>query len=487
MVPSLQRVGLGDWQLGGSPQNLFAAKNEYEAAQLVVRAPRGGLSEVTVEVSALRHASGYALPPASLYLEHYVFVARSTLADTVSSNPSAGPGWYPDGLIPFDAEPTDPRLSAVPFSVGGGRNQPVWIDVYVPPGAPAGDYTATYTVSSAEGRATGDLALTVWDFTLPASPALASNFQLWEADSEASKAVLLAHHLSPNLIPAEEQPRFIEDYGLSAVGLPFWSGANFETCAMDLPPSPESIQNERAKQDPRLRVYAYTADEIDTCARALEPSLKQWARALHSFGVEQLVTMMPVPGLYDDGSGRSAVDIWVISAFQYYRSDAPARRLQEAYSLNTDVWSYTALTEPNSSPKWALDLAPINHRIMPGFINPLYDMTGLLYWRVDEWTDDPWFDLTPPLADYPYGEGMLVYPAEPLGLAGVAPSLRLKWIRDGVEDYAYVKLLEDLGQTEQALDIVKTVARSWTRWHKNPQVLLDARQRLAAAILEAQN
>ena len=76
-------------------------------------------------------------------------------------------------------------------------------------------------------------------------------------------------------------------------------------------------------------------------------------------------------------------------------------------------------------------------------------MTGVLYWRVDSWTDDPWHDVdTSPHPSEAYhfpGEGMLVYPAETVGIDGVVPSMRLKWIRDGVEDYEYIQILKRLG------------------------------------------
>ena len=67
------------------------------------------------------------------------------------------------------------------------------------------------------------------------------------------------------------------------------------------------------------------------------------------------------------------------------------------------------------------------------------------YWKVDRWNPDPWDDVNntgafAPGHNYP-GEGMLVYPGPDAGLVGAAPSMRLKWLRDGVDDYDYVQLL----------------------------------------------
>ena len=48
-----------------------------------------------------------------------------------------GPGWYADALIPFTdpatgKAPVGAALTAVPFDVKSGNNQPVWVDLQVP-------------------------------------------------------------------------------------------------------------------------------------------------------------------------------------------------------------------------------------------------------------------------------------------------------------------------------------------------------------------
>src|SRR5438128_12684249 len=53
------------------------------------------------------------------------------------------------------------------FTVPAGRNQPVWVDVYVPEDQAAGDYSGQVQLLSA-GQTVGNLnlQLTVWSFTL---------------------------------------------------------------------------------------------------------------------------------------------------------------------------------------------------------------------------------------------------------------------------------------------------------------------------------
>ena len=84
------------------------------------------------------------------------------------------------------------------------------------------------------------------------------------------------------------------------------------------------------------------------------------------------------------------------------------------------------------------------------------------------------------------GEGMLVYPARAVGYDGIVPSIRLCALRDAVEDYEYLAILERLGQAEEAQKVVLPLAGSWFRWEKDPAAYARARAKLAEMIVAAQ-
>ncbi len=485
VTSSLQRTAPTGPAGSGSSVQLFAGKGEYESFQLVIQAGSAGLSNVNVSVSNLSGPGGTTISNTSfsLFREQYVYVNKSS-PNWGGTNQPLGAGWYPDGLIPFNdpstgAPITGAALQAVPFSLTAARNQPIWVDLLVPRTAVAGAYSGTYSVTSDQGSLTGTVQLTVWHFTLPLKPSLQSAFLYWTADSTAAEEELLRNKISPLRTPPATQATLINGFGLGTNALPYWSGADYSNCTMSAAPSVSQFATSAAAQDPRLAEFDYSADEIGSCP-ALIPTVKQWAYNMHQAGVRNLVTMAPDPLLYDDGSntGHSAVDIWTMLPLSY---NAAVSQMPAALAKGDSLWSYNALVQDSYSPKWMIDFAPLNFRIQPGFVSQSLGLTGLLYWRVDDWSADPWNQVnnagTFSSNNYP-GEGMLVYPGAQVGISGVAPSMRLKWLRDGVEDYEYVAMLKAAGDGAWASGLAASVGSDWTNWTRDTNLLANVRQQL---------
>jgi hypothetical protein len=60
--------------------------------------------------------------------------------------------------------------------------------------------------------------------------------------------------------------------------------------------------------------------------------------------------------------------------------------------------------------------------------------------------------------------------------------MRLKWIREGVEDYEYVAILKRLGRGDWALTLSRKAAKDWKNWTKDVTVLEDVRRQLGDEI-----
>jgi hypothetical protein len=470
---------------------LYAARGEAESFQVVVRVPTGGLTNVKVSASDLTGPGGSVITARnlSLFREHYVYVSSPT-PDWIyfTNHPSGAPGWFPDGLIPsIDPDTGAPpsataTLKAFPFALDAGKNQPVWIDVNVPRGTAAGRYTGTVNVTADQGSANVSMDITVWGFELPLQPNLKSAFGCAGAPTVAQNKELLRNRIMPcGLVDPTLERTFIDTLGLNAVQTgPFFS----EGCSTNWIPTVDEFRSIADSHETDLLRYDYSADEIWRCSiGTLAPIVIQWAQNLHlaGRGLKNLIVTPPVPELYDDGlgTGQSAVDIWAIPP-ELYLGDGVADRVNYVLSKGDMVWSVPGFNWDLYSPKWGIDFDPLNHRIGAGFISQSLGFTGLLRWRVDYWSSTPW-DNVEPDGGWP-GEAILLYPGTEAGIQGVAPSMRLKWVRDGVDDYDYIQILKGLGHEDLFLRLAQTVGQSYKVWTQDPVALENARRTIGQKI-----
>ena len=494
-VPSsLHRVGPTD--APGSKTNVMihAGQGEFQSFQIAIQASDGGLTNVNFSVSKVVGSRGSVLSRTdlTLYREWYVTVKHHSPAYNGPPNlPITNIRTFPDALIPFidpatGKPPVEAEFRAVPFDLAAGHNAVFWVDVFVPPGAAAGQYRGTYTVTSDQGAFEGDICMQVWGFTLPLEPSLKSSFNGGGTTVPGVNQELLRNKIMPDMVDPANEKKLIDRYGLNATDLGFWSGVSYGQCDISAAPSVKAIESAKALHQPDLYLYDESADPESSCTSlAFYNAMIHWAQNLHKAGVDNLVTQEPVPELYDDGlgTGRSAVDVWTMLPLAYNdaQSYSPPR-VTYVLEKGDKAWSYNDLVQDSYSPKWELDFLPIDYRIQPGFISQSLGLTGLLYWSVDDWSTDPWKNPQGRQEpDYP-GEGILVYPGGPAGLKGVAPSMRLKYLRDGVEDYEYVQLLKNCGQSAFALSEAQKVAPDWTHWTRDESLLESVREHLGSRI-----
>jgi hypothetical protein len=105
---------------------------------------------------------------------------------------------------------------------------------------------------------------------------------------------------------------------------------------------------------------------------------------------------------------------------------------------------------------------------------------------VDYWPNlaTAWDDVLygPVSGAYWPGEGRLVYPPGQIGSTEPAPSMRLKYLRDGIQDYEYVQLLKNLGQVVFANSVIQPIAKDWHNWTQDANVLEAARLQMGQKI-----
>lgn len=487
VVSSLERVGRNDAAGSVRSASLSAARGEYESFQVALRPTSRGAQPLSLEIADFQSRDGSRISRANvtIYSERYIHVPRSS-PNWKGANRPLGPGWYPDGLVPLSARP--PRVDA-------GGNNVFWVDVFVPRSAASGKYTSALKIKYGGVTASISVQLEVWAFELPVKPSLYSAFGYTGPQRRDIAETLLEHKLMPQSISdcrGDERPcplnvrterELMSRFGLAAINAGFWSGASYGECRMQPPPSLSAVRAATRAHADGLLLYNFTADEVHECPE-LVPQLKAWGRRLHAAGIKNLLTIPPHPDLFDGGDGVPAVDIWAMTPVMFEKH---ADLIAKARASGAMIWSYNASVQDAYSPKWQMDFLPINYRIQPGFLSQSLNLSGILYWRINGWAGNPWTEALDNTgrfareASYP-GEGFLVYPAEHFGGEGVFPSMRLKQLRDGVEDFEYVQILRSMGRADWALDAVRKVASDWSHWSQDAGALLGVRETLGREI-----
>src|SRR5439155_13557469 len=151
---------------------IAAARNEFEPFQIVLRSESRDIANVDFQASDLKSSNGAILSKdnITIYFERFM-----NLREPSSIEGKAGE--WPDPLIPRVDRYYGETRNAFPFTLTRGRNQPVWIEVYVPPSTPAGNYKGSVTVAMGGKPALFvPLTLQVWKFDLPSTSSLKNSF-----------------------------------------------------------------------------------------------------------------------------------------------------------------------------------------------------------------------------------------------------------------------------------------------------------------------
>jgi hypothetical protein len=491
IASSLDRVGKTDTAGTTSSISLSGARGETVDTQIVVQAPSSGLTNVNVSASALTGPGGAAIPASNitLYREYYLSVT-GTASYGGGSNPPLGSGTYPEPLIPFNDPETDAplcgsaaTLKACNASVSTGQNQPYWIDISVPRGAtnsPPGTYTGTISITTAQGNATIPVMLTVWNFELPGQPSELSLWTLWPP-AAGNTTTTLGQALMRNKVmgwydlAANASPD-TTTFGLNRSGLDgyYFIGIQCNGSFSSIP-STSQINTAAANFPAGLGLDFYLADELNGCTGDYTP-IKTMAANAHAAN-RSVKTMMTINAV--DSNLFGAIDHWVLlDSLQQW----PALPL----TGGGDLWSYTSCNAGfGNAPEWMVDYPPINERIQAGFLNWTQGATGILYYRADGWTAGnaigSWNNVDTTACGGGLGrpgDGIFLYPPAPIASTESAPGIRLKAIRDGIQDYEYAQILKNVGQVPFLNSVIQPIATSWSNWNHSPSALESARQQL---------
>lgn len=521
----------------GSPSiHLYAARNEYESFQVILSGPMTGVG--------VPSASALTGPAGTVSATSLRFSRVGYLDITTTSNDEGMTGLVPDALVPAVDLFYGETRNAFPIDVPTGENRLIWVDLFVPEATPAGDYQGSVTITSNQGSQQLPITLTVWGFSLPSTSSVdtAFGYEGWgvlfghfdnPSEHYADLVPLAQMYTTSGLMHRITlSTMLIEDWALyaSTIDWPafdarwheFFDGKDLpfglqgaRVTSVQIPTDGDTDAEKVAywrqfAQHFRQKgwfdlLFHYTLDEPGDSAGDYQV-IKDRAALLNQADADLPVLVTTDIQEAQPYGVEDVIDIWVplinfmdlkpygvCWAPEYVgdqRSDynglvASGKRLwsyQSCMSHGCDV-SSTAECD-RGWPSYMVDHTAIRNRIM-GWQTYRYDLSGELYFDVNYayGNSDPWVTQ---LHFGGNGDGNLYYPGRPDKIGGTAhipiESIRLKQIRDGLEDYEYLRLLEQKVGRAAVLSLIGPVITNTYGYTTSPTDLLNLRTAIGSSL-----
>ncbi len=467
------------------------ARNEYEPFELAFRPPRGTPGRLSLSISPLADEAGGTLPPVEIDrvgfvpLDYPSAYYSTDVPDWCRKVPrgtgatDGWSGWWPDPLIPGSS-----------FELAANRTQPFWFTIHAPASAAPGRYHGQLTCRF-DGKETLRIPLTarVLPFALPVEGHLHAIFDFRfgpggvfgsgarsREDRHRWLRFIANHRLGINLI--EPPPRFsYKDGKVTMDARAFDQEARF--CFDDL-----HINVAYTPQFFYLFGWAYPPKKLfglDPLTPAWVSALKQAYRLFsdhirekgwqdkfvyyisdephfqHPFIVEQMRKLCaivhevnPAIPIYSSTwrhcpAWDNSLDIWGIGQYGCF----PVPEMRRLRRAGKQMWFTCDGQMAIDTPFLATE------RLLPYYCFK-YGVHGFEFWGLAWWTHNPWqtgWHRFIRQSDegkkyywvrYPDGDGYLTYPGKPVGVEGPVSSIRLEEVREGLEDYEALTLLEKL-------------------------------------------
>ena len=530
--------------------NISMAKNEYESDQLIISA-KSAIGSYDLHVSDLVDGKGNIIPKEdiSVYMQHYINVTKKN-----NYNNDYPVGYTPDALIPMEYA-TKKRENKIEKD----KNQGLYITVKTQADTVSGKYTGSFELVADGTVKEIPVTVNVWDFTVPDSVNTQSCFMLNRNDimngeldntEEMYKTyyeTMLRYRISPMYVPGYD--RGIESYlqsiqyyydrpGFSAYGIAHSSnGQDIDYIA--LKEMLKSIAYICTEETVYLeKAYYYIYDLIDEphnyegggeraahIIKSIDDTEELAIEELNKEGffqgksedfrqrVEKAMRNIPdvVTTYYDESFAETPLT-WCPTVEHF--NDLENRELYaEEQERKGSLWWYTCASPNFPHPSYHIDDNLIGARIL-SWMQKAYNIDGNLYWATTTYNkielnahgED---NITRPVDPYgdpqrmserwiANGDGYLFYPGKKYGADHPFASLRLEAIRDGLEEYEYLNLLEEMyatasGYYDLEISAAKTLAGIYDRlfsgtiYSQDHALFSEMRDILAEEILQAQD
>lgn len=459
---------------------LWAARNEYESAQIAMRSESTVIID-KIECTGLLNAKNGARIPRKhfrLRTARYVYISKNTPLTPPTELDATAPGWFPD---PLDE-------NAVPVSLNNAQS--VFVTWYIPPGTSPGDYSGELTIKAGSEIRRIPVLVHVWNLTLPARPTFYVTNWLHKSQIEAQYKVkqgspefwriiesvaadMISHRQNVIFTPLNlirslrRDGKYSFDFGDYEKWVRIFLKKGFvaiEGSHLFHPGNSYSVYEQKNGSLVATRIEKEVLSTTEGKA-----FLHALLKALHKENVKlgisdkyiQHVADEPKPAdlpLYEEIAGivrRSMPGVPIMDAIELPAEKLkgmadipvtllgkPVGRIQPEF-VKWGKWWYTAVVPRGRFPNRFIDYPLVKMRVIP-WISACNNMSGYLHYAYNWWFTpsgkSPWID-TQQSGTYPPGDGFIVYPPSDRNRTSPVSSLRWEVFRDGLEDYEYIILL----------------------------------------------
>jgi hypothetical protein len=513
---------------------IFGIRNEYVSAQCVIKANQD-LRNVKVSLSPLKHISLSTSIPENAVTWNFVGsipIEENTPKYRKTDLIRNAPAKFPDYL----AEDSEVFLEK-------GDYKAVYLTIKIPRNARAGYYKGAVTIKADEANKSLLLRLRIYPLTLPDERHLmvtewftTGNFKKFYdidgSDSERFYEMLrlyaknMAEHrqnvfrVSLNLITCIQAVDGSLKFDFSKFDK--WADTFWETGRMDLLETGFVARfGDGGWSSEEIVLRDFPARKESTNERIIIPGKKFLPRFLPVFENhlrEKGWLEKTVFHIADEPSNHNIMS-WR-QASDYVHQHAPALRrmdaiesthcfdrleiwvpkldhlatwhdvFKKAQNQGYELWFYTVgIFQKGSYPNKTIDVPLIESRILH-WLNYRFGLKGYLHWGFNHWTDDPF--ATP---GRHRGDGWHVYPKKD----GLLNSLRWEQMRNGIQDYEYLWMLEDkiramkagfgerlsiIEPSRRSIEIASQIIKTMENYSKNPVVLYNAKKQVISELLD---
>jgi hypothetical protein len=227
---------------------------------------------------------------------------------------------------------------------------------------------------------------------------------------------------------------------------------------------------------------------------------RRWAELVHEAapGIPFLATESPVTDDPEWGTLRGSVNNFCVHGNALNDPDVK-KAIREEQEKGGEVTWYISCDQAYPQPNYFID-APALDPVMVPWITARYHMNGILYWATNFWnqTPDPWLDPVTFISGFACsdgyvlnGEGSLIYPGDHTNrytgqpnVNGPVSSIRFELLREGIEDYEYLWMLKDKGDSDFAEKQVQNLVIDVSTFSRNLEELYLTRKAMARRLEE---